>query len=223
MLFLILTLLSFSAFADCQHYIRQQERELGIPTNLLKSISIVESGKKVGKQIISWPWTINVGGKGYRFSNKKKAVTFAKKLIKQGKKSFDVGCMQINLKYHPYAFRNLEEAFDPQINVAYAGRLFSKLRNQFSSWQEAVGYYHSWTKSHNDRYRTKVLKQWDVLGKIIPLIDFRSRKPLIQGFGQNQSKKKKGHTLFLTNHRGLSNLYKKGRIKVNFKRYPLFG
>ena len=54
---------------------------------------------------ISWPWTINMGGKGKFFDNKDKALNYTKNFINKGKKNIDIGCMQINYMYHPKAFK----------------------------------------------------------------------------------------------------------------------
>ena len=35
-------------------------------------------------------------------------------------KVIDVGCFQVDLFYHPYAFTSLEEAFDPDANARAA-------------------------------------------------------------------------------------------------------
>jgi hypothetical protein len=68
--------------------------------------------------------------------------------------------MQINLKYHPEAFADLEEAFDPAANVAYAAAFLKALRNDKGSWAKAVAHYHSATPERYIRYRTKVFAAW---------------------------------------------------------------
>ena len=78
----------------------------GVSYDLLQTISAVESGKwsDLHNTYIAWPWTINVNGKGYYFESKEEAVEAVKKFQAKGYKSIDVGCMQINLKYHGDAF-----------------------------------------------------------------------------------------------------------------------
>ena len=63
---------------------------------------------------VVWPWTINVEGKGFHFKTKRDAIRFVKDQMTAGKESIDVGCMQINLKYHPDAFTSLDQAFSPR-------------------------------------------------------------------------------------------------------------
>ena len=103
----------------CQLAINEVEDTHQIKQNLLTTISSVESGryiKSIGKRQ-AWPWTIHAQGKGYYYQTKQEAITAVKNLQQQGINNIDVGCMQINLKYHGSAFNNLDEAFDPKKNV----------------------------------------------------------------------------------------------------------
>ena len=68
--------------------------------------------------------------------------------------------MQVNLRYHPAAFKSLDEAFDPTANARYAGRCLAQLRQEKRSWVQAVKYYHSATRSLHIPYRAKVYKIW---------------------------------------------------------------
>ena len=56
-----------------------------------------------------------------------------------GVRSIDVGCGQINLMYHPDAFPNLELAFDPQANAAYAARFLKALSRADRRLEEGDG------------------------------------------------------------------------------------
>ena len=91
----------------------------------------------------AWPWTINVRGKGHYYKTKEAAVAAAKAFRKRGIKSFDVGCMQINMKFHGHEFASLEEAFDPQTNVEYAARFLKRLYDRRQDWMKAATDYHS--------------------------------------------------------------------------------
>lgn len=163
-----LTVLAFlltsqSAFALwCDVYVRDAERRFQIPEHLLTAMSWSESGQYISKVgLVAWPWTINVNGKGYIFETKEKAIQAVMNFQRKGIKSIDVGCMQVNLKHHPTAFKSLQEAFDPKANVEYAARFVTGLKNQFQSWYKAVAHYHSATPSLHEIYRKKVLKNWE--------------------------------------------------------------
>jgi len=55
-------------------------------------------------------------------------------------------------------FDSLEQAFDPDRNVAYAIGFLRDLRARWGSWTRAVGSYHSNTPTLSGRYRAKVFK-----------------------------------------------------------------
>ena len=157
-----------SGVASCDVYVRQQEIFYNIPSHLLKAVSLVESGRTLKPgQRVAWPWTINVNGRGYVYESKQQAINAVRKFQGQGQNSIDVGCMQINLKHHPKAFRHLEDAFDPQLNVAYAAQFLNNLKRQLGSWRTAVAHYHSATPAFHHPYREKIQKQWASLRNLV--------------------------------------------------------
>jgi soluble lytic murein transglycosylase-like protein len=136
------------------------ENKFSIPTNTLHSIALKESGKKHKEHKIRvvWPWTVNVGGKGYYFNTKREAILFVKKQIIKGKENIDVGCMQINLKHHLEGFNSLEQAFDPYRNVKYGAMFLRSKYEQLGSWHKAIAHYHSATHALGSKYRQDVVK-----------------------------------------------------------------
>ena len=93
----------------------------------------------------AWPWTVNSSGTGKYFDTKSEALSWLKKRMSEGYRSNDVGCMQINLKWHPHAFENIEDGFIPSKNVEYSAQLLLSLYKEFGSWNKAAGAYHSRT------------------------------------------------------------------------------
>ncbi len=167
-LLFILVLLTMSAQALCEAYIHHHERQHGIPHNLLRAISRIESGRNVaGQGTVAWPWTINANGKPYVLNTKAEAIAKVRELRSKGITSIDVGCMQINLKHHPGAFASLEEAFDPQKNIAYAAQFLKEKMAAQGNWQNAVAHYHSASTAHNQPYKNKVLAVWQQFGNSI--------------------------------------------------------
>jgi len=161
---------SAQAFAKeantCVAAIADQERAKGIPGGLLQAISLAESGRwfddagPAKGEIIAWPWTVTTGGKGHFLPSRVDAIAFVQSLQANGVENIDVGCMQINLKYHPDAFSSIEQAFNAHANAAYAAD-FLKVRHAVSnSWLQAAGDYHSTTPKLNQTYRQKVSKLW---------------------------------------------------------------
>ena len=142
---------------DCIIAAKKYEEIYNIPKNLLLSVSLTESGRKIKNgEFISWPWTINRKGKGKFFDNKVTAIDYVEKYTKKGKKNIDLGCMQVNFMYHPNAFKNFNEAFDPDKNVEWAANMLKSLYTKFGTWESAVGYYHSYRKSKRKKYSQKV-------------------------------------------------------------------
>jgi len=151
------------AHLQCLRYLQSYERNLRIPQGLLTAISFVEAGRAMGEknQLVAWPWTINVNGQGRYFETKDEAVAETRKLLDEGQRSIDVGCMQINLRYHPNAFRSMEDAFDPALNVAYGAQFLNSLHDLQGSWAKAVERYHSSDNGRREEYREKVLAFWN--------------------------------------------------------------
>ena len=131
------------------------------PPNLLNAIGRVESGRtdKRDGVVKAWPWTINAEGKGTLYESKDDAIAAVNALRARGVTSIDVGCMQVNLAWHPDAFASLEDAFDPTINVRYAARFLRALYVETADWDVAAAYYHSKTPDLALAYQQKVLAQ----------------------------------------------------------------
>jgi hypothetical protein len=71
-----------------------------------------------------------------------------------------VGCFQVNLLHHPFAFATLDEAFDPAANARYAAHFLVDLHSRFGTWPAAVAAYHSATQRLGEPYRDAVLSAW---------------------------------------------------------------
>jgi soluble lytic murein transglycosylase-like protein len=144
----------------CQAAIAMAEQAQAIPTHLLAAVGKAESGRRdeATGTVRSWPWTINAEGDGAFFNTKADAIAAVRALQARGVRSIDVGCMQVNLMYHPDAFASLEQAFDPSANAGYAARFLRQLYGQAGGdWTKAVGLYHSATPSLSEPYAKKVM------------------------------------------------------------------
>ncbi|WP_340151125.1 transglycosylase SLT domain-containing protein [uncultured Sneathiella sp.] len=148
--------------AVCTKAVTAAELEYKLPKRLLTAISLTESGHwhKEKQEMIAWPWTVYAEGRGRYLPNKAAAIKEVKMLKEKGVTNIDVGCMQVNLHYHPEAFDDLESALDPTQNTLYAAQLLKSLREESRSWNLAVAHYHSRNSKFNVPYRQKVLKIW---------------------------------------------------------------
>lgn len=167
----------------CRTAAQHTEKKNNIPADLLRAISLTESGRWVeeDKANIAWPWTVASGGAGKFFQSRAEAVRYVHTLQAKGVTNIDVGCMQINLRYHPKAFNNLNEAFDPYQNVKYAGEFLTRLFKESKSWSLAAGRYHSSEPKKGMYYREKVMAFWNQLSrgkgeKTPPLIRIGTQK-----------------------------------------------
>lgn len=146
----------------CLPGIMAAERRFALPPKLLQTIGIVESGRAdpASGRVAPWPWTINVAGIDHIFATKAAAIEAVRDLQKEGTRSIDVGCMQINLMHHPNAFASLDEAFDPSTNTQYGARFLSALYREIGNWPQAAAAYHSRTQEIGVTYETRVMAMW---------------------------------------------------------------
>jgi hypothetical protein len=139
------------------------EKRHNIPAGLLAAIAVVESGRTLpdGAEKTAWPWTINAEGTGHWFETREEAMAKVERLKSEGVRSIDIGCMQVNQKYHPDAFGDLRQAFTPIVNADYAARFLKELFEETRSWSRAVSFYHSRTPERALRYRKLVMDAWN--------------------------------------------------------------
>lgn len=148
--------------AACETAAASAELSQRLPPGLLHAISRIESGRSdpVTGHPRAWPWTINAEGEGRYFATHQDAIDAVKTLWARGVQSIDVGCMQINLLYHPHAFVSLEQAFDPRANALYAASFLTTLHAVSKDWASAIAAYHSEHPARGDAYRVLVLALW---------------------------------------------------------------
>ncbi|MFP1645917.1 transglycosylase SLT domain-containing protein [Pontitalea aquivivens] len=142
----------FGDTAICDVVARRAAETTGVPVDVLLAISRTETGRKAGGQVQPWPWTVNMEGAGHWFDTLDEARAFVFKEFKRGARSFDVGCFQINYKWHGEAFSSIDEMFEPMANALYAARFLDDLYQEMGSWPKAAGAYHSRTPEYAQRY-----------------------------------------------------------------------
>lgn len=148
-----------SPYAECDAAVSAAAKLPGrVPEKLLPTIARVESGRldPASGRVRAWPWTINVDGIGFFYDSKEAVIAAVRALQAKGKKSIDVGCMQVNLMHHPRAFATLDDAFDPPANARYAVKFLLALYGQTRDWPLATAYYHSSTPDLGEEYQRLV-------------------------------------------------------------------
>lgn len=125
----------------------------GVPIDILLAITRVETGRGGADP---WPWTINANGQGNRYANKDAAVLAATDHLTDGTTTFDIGCFQLNMRWHGENFADLSDMFDPTLNADYAAAFLMTLYAESGDWATAVSAYHSRTTDLADAYLAKV-------------------------------------------------------------------
>lgn len=141
--------------ALCEGAAATAARVAGVPADVLLALALTESGRRVGDRLRPWPWTVNVEGEGRWFATADAALRFVEARRDAGARSFDVGCFQINHRWHGPAFASLEAMLDPDANALYAARFLARMQALTGSWEEAAGAYHSRTPALAERYRAR--------------------------------------------------------------------
>lgn len=127
----------------------------GVPISVLKAIALTETGRTHDGISRPWPWTVNMEGKGVWFDDRASAQAYAVAHFDLGARSFDIGCFQINYKWHHQAFASIDAMFDPVANALYAAGFLNSLYAETGDWELAAGAYHSRTPEHAERYRAR--------------------------------------------------------------------
>ncbi|MEX0351069.1 MAG: transglycosylase SLT domain-containing protein [Paracoccaceae bacterium] len=130
-------------------------QKYGVPETVMLAITRVETGRDKDGTLTPWPWAINIGGKGYWFQSRHEAQRFVFKHFMDGARNFDVGCFQINYRWHGNKFRSIEDMFDPDKNADHAARFLLELHREFGDWTATAGAYHSRTPWRAQQYAAK--------------------------------------------------------------------
>ncbi|MGC9369191.1 MAG: lytic transglycosylase domain-containing protein [Paracoccaceae bacterium] len=136
----------------CLREILRAQLRHGIPDNILLGIGLQEAGVTRGGTLTVWPWAVNAAGDGRIFDSRAAALDWVRERQAAGVDSIDVGCMQINLRWHPAAFEGPAQGFDPAVNVDYAARFLRRLYDKTGDWKTAAGAYHSFTPEKQEIY-----------------------------------------------------------------------
>lgn len=136
----------------CDHAADRAAREVGVPPDVLRALTRTETGRTRNGVSEPWPWTVNMEGVGAWFPDADSALAHVFAHVKRGARSFDIGCFQINHRWHGAAFASIEEMFHPEKNARYAAQFLKSLYAEFGDWTVAAGAYHSRTPELAERY-----------------------------------------------------------------------
>jgi hypothetical protein len=135
----------------CDAAAQHAAEKTGVPPDVLMAITRTETGLAKGGVMQPWPWTVNMEGRGVWFDTKSEALEYVFDHFKTGARSFDIGCFQINYRWHGAHFESIEEMFDPSSNAIYAAVFLRKLYAESGDWTVAAGNFHSRIPARADR------------------------------------------------------------------------
>lgn len=137
----------------CRGAAVEAARRHGVPEDIMLGITLIETRRRANGSVGPWPWTVNVAGQGFWFESRAEARAHAEATLAAGQRSFDVGCFQLNYRWHGAAFTGIDAMFEPALAADYAARFLSDLHAESGDWMRAAGHYHSRTPVHSERYR----------------------------------------------------------------------
>ena len=128
----------------------------GIPPQVMLAISRVETGRQLDGELRPWPWAINAAGQPHWFESRDEAAEFVDEAMNQGLTNIDIGCFQLNLRWHGSSFHSIEHMLDPAENADYAAQFLVENYERTGTWVDAVAAYHSLTPEYAEAYVEKV-------------------------------------------------------------------
>lgn len=145
---------SSACASGCLDATRGAELRHGIPAGLLAAIAHVESGNRA--------FSVNGNGRGpgRQFDTIEAATQYVQGMLATGNRLIDLGCLQVDLLYHPDAFRQWQDAFDSDLNAEAAAGILSQLHDRTGDWRQAVALYHSADPARGQSYLRLVTAAW---------------------------------------------------------------
>lgn len=123
----------------CEAEILAAARTWGVPPGILHSVGLTETGRKGAL----YPYALNIEGRSVYPSTRGEALREFEHARAEGKTLIDLGCMQINHRYHGAEFASVHAMLDPRANVQYAAKFLARLHDRHETWTMAVARYHA--------------------------------------------------------------------------------
>lgn len=152
----------------CDEAARAAAADSDTPLQVLLAITRVETGRGAGVDLRPWPWTINHAGKGAWFDSAAEAAAAAETALTGESGNLDIGCFQLNHRWHGENFASLDQMFDPGANARYAAQFLSALYRETGSWSAAIAAYHSRSAGPAEAYLARIEP---VLAALVPTAD----------------------------------------------------
>jgi len=128
-----------AATSVCEAEILNAAQAHGVPPGILHSVGLTETGRKGSL----YPYALNIEGRAVFAKSRGEAILEFERARAEGKSLIDLGCMQINYRYHGAEFASVAAMLDPRANVDYAARFLARLHARHQTWTMAVARYHA--------------------------------------------------------------------------------
>ncbi|NHB76647.1 transglycosylase SLT domain-containing protein [Rhodobacter calidifons] len=135
----------------CREAAHQAAKRTGVPYAVLLAVTTLESGRNNQP----WPWAVNFGGNGQWFDSPGEAAASVRQALLDGATNIDLGCFQLNYRWHASAFASLEDMLDPLQNARYAAEFLAQHYARTGDWALAAAAYHSATPEHARVYQAR--------------------------------------------------------------------
>jgi soluble lytic murein transglycosylase-like protein len=123
----------------CEREMVRAAQANDIPLNVLYAVGLTETGHKGTLN----PFDMNVDGRAVISASLNEALGKFRAERARGAQLIDIGCMQINHRWHAADFHSVAEMFDPAANVRYAANFLKELRAREGTWTLAVARYNA--------------------------------------------------------------------------------
>lgn len=137
----------------CLTAIRKIAGEGEVPESVLLAVARIESGRNGDEPLPAWPWAVNQAGASHWFATRREAEAHVAAALLAGEENIDIGCLQLNHRWHGAGFTSVSQMFDPIGNARYAAQFLLSLYAEEPDWAIAAGKYHSRTPTLAEAYR----------------------------------------------------------------------
>ena len=103
--------------ALCETAARDAADHYAIPPQILHTLALTESGRTIDGRLRPWPWAINQSGESSWFGSQAEMLAAANALVSSGIVNFDIGCFQLNYRWHAQHFSSVADMADPGQNA----------------------------------------------------------------------------------------------------------
>ncbi len=123
----------------CEKTMTEAARRYAIPISVFYAVGLQETGGRDGLQ----PFSLNIDGRASVHPTLSEGLAAFEAARRNGARLIDVGCMQINYRWHGDQFASVSDMFDPARNVDYAAKFLRDLKAREGSWTLAVARYNA--------------------------------------------------------------------------------